>query len=129
MNTAAADVLRQFDLGAGALYPVEVRKSDAITPFEGEWYTWIFGNHKETANFEASTGLREFSPMPDDPWRKLPFKPADGDLAVSRKALDGADVWVEKNLFQSVFVSAALGSTLKSAGLARAFRLAKARVV
>jgi hypothetical protein len=129
VNSAAADVLRQFDLGAGALYPVEVRKSDAITPFEGGWYTWIFGNQKETANFEASIGLRQFSPRPDSPRRALPFKPADGDLAVSHKALEGADVWVEKNLFQSVFVSAALGNALKSAGLARAFRLAKARVV
>jgi hypothetical protein len=129
VNAVAAAVLRQFDLGDGALYPVEVRKSDATTSFEGEWHTWIFGNQKETANFEASSGLREFSSMPDDPWRKLPFKPANGDLAVSHKALDGADVWVEKNLFQSVFVSAALGNALKSAGLARAFRLAKARVV
>lgn len=129
VNAVAADVLRRFDLGAGALYPVEVRKSDAITPFEGEWYTWIFGNQKETANFEASRGLREFSSNPNSPRRALPFKPADGDLAVSRKALEGADVWVEKNLFQSVFVSAALGNALRSAGLARAFRLAKARVV
>jgi hypothetical protein len=129
VNAVAAAVLRQFDLGGGALYPVEVRKSNAITPFDGEWHTWIFGNQKETASFEASRGLREFSSLPDDPWRNLPFKPADGDLAVSRKALEGADVWVEKNLFQSVFVSAALGSALKSAGLARAFRLVKARVV
>lgn len=129
VNAAAVDVLRQFDLGDGALYPVDVRKSNAITPFEGEWYTWIFGNRKETVDIEASIGLRQFSPHPDSPTRSLPFKPANGDLAVSRKALDGADVWVEKNLFQSVFVSAALGNALKSAGLARAFRLAKARVV
>lgn len=125
----AAEILASFDLGNGALYPVQVLKRDRQTPFDGEWFTWVFGNRKSTADIEASIGLREFSPIPDDPWRKLPFKPADGDLAVSRSALEGPDVWVEENLFHSVFVSGPLGDALKKAKLAKACRLAKARVL
>jgi hypothetical protein len=36
VSRAAADVLRQFDLGGGGLYPVKVLKNDRQTPVGGE---------------------------------------------------------------------------------------------
>lgn len=43
VSKAAADVLRQFDLGGGGLYPVKVATKDRRTPVGGEWFCINFG--------------------------------------------------------------------------------------
>ena len=52
-----------------------------------------------------------------------------GLMAVSAAALGGPDVWVDPTLFKSVFVSGRLGDALDEAGLRKAFRLYRSRVV
>jgi hypothetical protein len=47
VSKAAADVLCQFDLGGGGLYPAKVFKKDRITPVDGEWFCINFGNQKQ----------------------------------------------------------------------------------
>jgi hypothetical protein len=59
----------------------------------------------------------------------MPFVHKDDQLAVSRAAMAGPDVWADPTLFKSVFVSERLGKALREAGLARAFRLFRCRVV
>jgi|1186.fasta_scaffold506511_2 hypothetical protein len=44
VSKAAANVLRQFDLGAGGLYPVKVFKKDRQTALGDEWFCINFGN-------------------------------------------------------------------------------------
>src|SRR3546814_6005494 len=46
VSAGAAEVLRQFDLGSGALYPVAVQKKDNATPVGGAWLCINFGNKK-----------------------------------------------------------------------------------
>src|SRR4051812_20701969 len=48
ISRTVVEVLRQFDLGAGGLYPVNVLKKDRQTPVGGEWFCINFGNRKET---------------------------------------------------------------------------------
>ncbi len=129
ISERAANILRQFDLGDGALYPVSegVYHDDNQTRFPGEFFTWIFGNVKTAF-------------LPDETERKDPFGVAglrwtmptlmqDNDIAVSRAALDGPDVWMESNLMRSVFLSGPLGQALSDAGLGKAFRLKTCRVI
>ena len=59
----------------------------------------------------------------------MPWEMEDGDIAVSRTALAGPDVWVDTALFQSIFLSGPLGDALDEAGLRHDFRLFRCKVV
>ena len=125
----AASVFEKFDLGAGALYPVSEGffQKDKVTPVEGTYFSWIFGNTKDVFLSESSNKIKE----PEVPglWWDIPWDVEDGDIAVSSAALDGPDVWMDKMLFRSVFLSASLGDALVAAGLQKAFRLTRCKVV
>ena len=129
VSERAADVLRQFDLGGGALYPLDaVLQKDRKTPVPGEYFCWIFGNVKEAFLGDESPDARPFVSGLHGEW-KMPFVHRDGQLAVSTDALRGPDVWVDPRLFKSVFVSGPLGNALDQAGLREAFRLFLCRVL
>ena len=129
VSERAADVMRRFDLGGGALHPVSegVYQRDGVTRVPGNYFCWTFGNTKSAFLPEQSRNAR----APDIPgmWWKLPWKPADDDIAVSGSALIGPEVWLDDMLFKSVFLSGPLGDALDDAGLRKAFRLFKCRVI
>jgi hypothetical protein len=129
VSARAADVLRKFDLGGGALYPVTegIFLEDEVTRIDGDYYCWIFGNIKMGLMPEVSANLRP--PAVEGLWYHMPWKLADGDVAVSKDVLGGPDVWLDKMLFQSIFLSRELGDALDAVGLRKAFRLYKARVI
>jgi hypothetical protein len=128
VSERAANVLREFDLGGGALHPVSqgVFRSDGVTPVPGTFSCWIFGNTKEAFLPDLSRNMRK----PEVPglWWKMPWKLQDDDVAVSAAAVVGSDVWLDPMLFKSVFVSGPLGDALDRAGLRQAFRLFRCRV-
>lgn len=129
VSERAADVLRKFDLGSGALYPLTegVFQKDRVTRLPGNYFCWTFGNTKSVFLPEVSQKVR--APEVPGLWWKMPWNPVDGDIAVSRDALTGPDVWVDKILFQSIFLSGPLGDALDEIGLLETFRLFKCRVV
>ena len=59
VSSAAADVLRQFDLGRGELRPVRVLKKDRRTPVGGDWFTLSFGNRKRALVPGQSRNIRQ----------------------------------------------------------------------
>lgn len=128
VSERAADVIRQFDLGGGSLYPVTegVFQSDNITPVRGNYFCWIFGNAKNAFLPEASKNVEP--PAIPGLWWDMPWKPQDNDIAVSQAALSGADVWLDPMLFKSLFLSSSLGDALDQAGMRKSFRLYKCRV-
>ena len=128
VNEAAAQVLRLHDMGAGALYPVEVLERDRKTPARGgPWFCWNFGNVKHAIVVEECRGLR---PNPFyRQQRRLPPDVEDDDIAVSAAALRGPDVWVDPALNDTLFVSGRLGAALHEVELDGAFRLRRCRVV
>ena len=129
VSERAANVLRQFELGGGALYPVDrVFQRDRLTPISGTFFCWIFGNTKAAFAAEQSQEARPFAGPNSGRW-KMPFVHKDDQLAVSQMALGGPDVWVDPTLFKSVFVSGRAGEALDQAGLRRAFRLFRCRVI
>ena len=120
VNAKAANVLRAYDLGGGALYPVAMLQRDKKTPLAGEWFCWNFGNVKEAF-------VREVSRVKVNRYAKSIVSPPDdmqdGDLTVSAAALEGPDVWVDHGLENSLFVSGQLAAALRKAQLDKAFRL------
>jgi hypothetical protein len=73
VSERAADVLRRFDVGAGALYPVDaVFEKDRTTRIPGNFFCWIFGNSKSAFAADESPAVRPFA-GPNSGRRKMPF--------------------------------------------------------
>ena len=130
MSSRVADILRQFNLGGGALHHVTegVFQDDNETRIEGEYFTWIFGNTR-------TAFLEQFSPRVEALGAggrgrcSLDSSQADDDIAVSSAALTGSDVWVDPILFKSIFLSGPLGEALVKGGLQKPLFLVRCRVI
>jgi hypothetical protein len=128
VSAAAADVLRRFDLGGGGLYPVEMLRKDRTTPIGGEWFCLNFGNVKQAFRGGRDSPKARQSGPSGTRWR-LPFVLRDGDLAVTRAALEGPDIWVDPAISPAFFVSDRLAQALKVAEVDQPFGLKKCRIV
>lgn len=123
ISEAAARILREFDLGNGALYPVRLTEADMKTPIGEGWYCFNFGNAKPSVVREETRGM-----VPPRPgfWLLSGMR-KDGDIAVSEAALAGPDVWVDPRLIRGFFVSAEVGKAIKQAKL-KGFFLSKCKL-
>lgn len=89
VSTAVADVLREFDLGSGGLFPVKVMKKDRATPIDGEWFCINFGNRKSAICPDSSKNIYyDYIRNGEKGWF-LMAKAQDDDVAVSSSALVG----------------------------------------
>ena len=132
VSAACADVLRQFDLGQTALYPVEIFQHDKKSRVEGEYFYLAFGETKnvfEPNETPDATGLSTGATQkPIRFWRpRAGFE--DGNIAVNKLALEGVDLWIDPSLLRIFFLSHALVQALKAAKLTRRFGLRKCRIV
>jgi hypothetical protein len=127
VSNPVADVLRQFDLGGGGLYPVKVLKKDRKTPIGDRWYCLNFGNVKTAYR---GGGVNMSPNIPEPPVsHSAPMILQDNRLTLGFDALDGPDIWVDPQIHSIFFVSNRLAMALKAAGVARAFGLKKCRVI
>ena len=129
VSARAADILGQFDLGQGALYPISegVFQADNVTPVMGDYFTWNFGATKTGLVPDRSQGLRPAGIS--GRVFKCPWKMSDECVCVSANVTSDSDVWLDPALFQSLFLSRELGDALDNAKLRKAFRLYKALVI
>ena len=123
VSEACAEVLKGFDLGSGGLYPVRIFQKDRKTPVPGDYYCLNFGSVKETFQPEGSPKAYK-SQHGGDFWMP-PFVVKDGDIAVSRAALAGSDLWVDPKMERAFFVSGGLANALKAAKLNLGLRRCK----
>jgi hypothetical protein len=127
-SVAFAEVLRQFNLGRTALYPTRLLQHDRKTPVEGsDYYCLGFGERKEVFLPTESPGATK--PHEDQDIWKLSLDPKDDDLAVTPRALDGVDLWMDPRVRHAFFLSDRLVMALKSAKLARRLGLRRCRVI
>lgn len=126
VSRKAADIIGQFDLGDGGLYPVQIFQSDRTTPVEGEFLCLNVGAQKSA--FLPEQSPRVANRIPDYSWG-LPDRDIDDALHVSAAALAGPDLWYDPRVYNGFFLSEALGTALKKAGMAKAFRLYHCPVV
>ncbi|MBC9881188.1 hypothetical protein G8O24_28050 [Bradyrhizobium sp. INPA01-394B] len=129
VSKATADVLRQFNLGYGALYPVKVLRNDRQTPVGGEWFCINFGNRKSSLAVSESTSLRERYIRPGEKGWVPKAATKDGDIAVLKSACSGPDVWIDPQVGHAFFLSDALGKALKKAKADAGLFLHKCRVL
>lgn len=128
VSAAAADILRQFEMGEGALYPVELFKKDRATPMGEGWFCLNFGNVKHAFKGGADSPKARRSGPSGTRWR-LPYVLKDGDLAVTRAALDGPDIWIDPAISPAFFVSDRLAQALRAAGVHKPFGLKRCRII
>ena len=114
-------------LGKGALYPVELFQHDRKTPVEEEYFCINFGNQKQAVVPEYSPKLRK--PYPAVDLWKLPFVLENGDVAVTKAALEGSNLWIDPQIWGGLFLSDPLVKALKEAKLTRQFKLRKCRMI
>ena len=127
-----ADLLPHFDLGEGGeLVPFTIYNDDKITPKEGPFFFLNYAARKDTLVPEQTQKIREFYRIKADGvmlW-KNEFEWADGDVVVTEEALNGADLWFEKQLHMSLFVSDRLAKAITQAKLNFDFGLLRCEVV
>lgn len=129
IRKGSADILRQFDLGEGALYPTQLWYPDRVTPIDAEVFYLSQGNWKDAF-------LKDLSPTADE-WPRLgkpslwglPPIPKGGDLVFSPEALTGPDIWFDKSITTYIFfISDRLAKALGEAGLAADWKLIRCAV-
>lgn len=125
VSAKAAEVLRAHDLGAGALYAVNVYGKDRETPLGDGWFCINFGNRKSAFLIEHAQRTRAQVGGKSPVFATL----KDDEFAVSTAALDGPDIWVDPQLWDSIFFSERLGRALKKTKAAHGFYLRSCRVI
>lgn len=123
---ACADVIRQFDLGAGGVVPAQFFQFDDETPVPGEYFVLNYGAKKDAFLPNRSRRILQ-DPSFADRWE--PDDPRDGDIAVSADADHGADLWIDPGLWRRFFVSDGLAAALKEAGFDTNFFMTRCHVV
>jgi len=129
VSTELADILRQFELGASALYPIKIFQHDRETPVPGRYECLSFGERKETFIPEKTERVRRHFDDKQDVW-ELPSAFRDDEVAVRETALSGPDLWMETPRLPHVFfLSDPLVQAIKSAKLSRTMGLRRCRVI
>ena len=127
VSKESANVLRHFDLGEGALYPVRLWHPDRVTPVPGEYFYLSQGNRKNAFLPEHSPNARKIY-RDRDLWWPVP-NPEDDQLVFSIASLDGPDVWWDDRIMSYFFISDRLAQALLQAGIARDWQLLRCPVV
>ena len=133
VSDAVAEVFRQFDLGAGGVYPTQIVKRDRqrnLHDLGFQMNYWCIGNSKKTFLPERSEGAQTTHlPQRNGTFHRVEGPLAPDALALDRTCLDGPDVWREGMLNVDCFFSERLVRALKAARLATRFGFVRCRVI
>lgn len=126
-----AAILRDHDLGAGALHPLTVQDANGKVDSTDAFFFWNIGNKLGHFLPEQSTGI-EVAHDPGKPPEEQPYSPEilpkDDALAFSRDCLAGPDAWREKYLLKGTVFSDRLMQALGAAKLDKYFEPIRCRV-
>ncbi|WP_152967570.1 hypothetical protein [Pannonibacter phragmitetus] len=126
LSGESAAVLRSFDIGEGALYPVRLWHPDQTTPMPGEFFYLSQGNKKNAFLPDLSEGFDLISSS--KPWQISLGRPKKPKLFFSTGAFAGPDIWWDKSIYGDFFISNRLKLALSKRGLARDWRLMRCSV-
>lgn len=124
-----ASHMRNFDLGNGNLYPVEVLQVDRETKIGDEWFCVNFGNRKNGIVAEQSVPMYDTYVYGGTKAWQPHTTIKDDDIAVSVSVLNGAEIWKDPCVADAFFLSDSLGKALKKAKLEKAFHMHTCRIV
>ncbi|WP_447894615.1 Imm43 family immunity protein [Vreelandella sp. GE22] len=126
VSNKIAKILELFELGRTRLHPVELYHHDQETQIEGKYFCLIFSERKDTF-------LPEYSPKVDrhpyvEGWTPSPAGIKEA-IALSDKALNGLDIWIEDTIWNVFFMSDEIYQSLLKENLANSFDLVRCRVI
>jgi len=119
------EILKQFDLGNGGLYPVKLYQHDKATLISEDYAQLHIGNQKDTVILEESPCLQEIAPN-YGVYHYLTSE-KDDELAVHKSADEAPDIWADPKMMNTIFFSSRLAEALISAGFKKACRLTRCR--
>jgi hypothetical protein len=119
LRSDAANILRQYDMGGGALYPAAFYENDKTQLVSDQIFLLNIGNQKKTLIAEIS----DLESTRHDETFYLPLELRGKTLVAYRSALDGPDIWADPRIRDVFFMSDRLVQALTKAKLSRAFRL------
>lgn len=125
VSKAVADILIQFDLGEGAIYPVNIFRNDRTTRIDGDFYCINFGNRKNAFLPDRSSNVEIFV---RDIWQAR-ARMTDYDIALTNISRHGSDIWIDPQFDSAIFMSSGLGIALKKSKSDRGFFLKKCRII
>jgi hypothetical protein len=126
-----AETLHRFDLGEGGLLPLRIFQEDLTTPEPGEFFFVNFGARKDSLVAEQSKALKKLyvdRATGRQVW-SVSLRLEDGDIALTSAALEGADLWNEERIHSKIFMSEALVTAIREAGVQIDFHLSECRIV
>lgn len=125
-----AEVLKKIDLGEGGLIEFPIYAADKTTQLPGPFYLLNFGAIKDSFVPSESKKLRVRRTIENDGYERWgTYRLEDGDIAVTREALEGADLWFERKLEKRIFMSGRLYDAILEAKVETKFQFAKARMI
>lgn len=125
-----AEVLKNFDLGEGGLIEFPIYEADKITQLPGPFYFLNFGAIKDSFVPSKSKKLYSRRTIENDGYELwATYKLEDGDIALTGAALEGADLWFERKLEDSIFMSGRLHDAILAAKVKTKFQFAKAQII
>jgi hypothetical protein len=127
VSEKSAAALSKFDLGGAEFIKVKITQEDKVTDLPGSYFFINFGRTKSAFVPEQTVGAKKGSPPRID-WR-LPLTLEDGLVVVNQQALVGQDMWFDTYVCRAFFISSRLQDALKRAGVDKAFKLFRCKVV
>ena len=127
LSNLGMTVFKEFDLGEGGFVPTKIYQYDRTIPVEGEYFCLNFGTRKHGCIVDKSRNLQRASGGPFPFWIRADSQ--DYDIAVSKAAFVGADLWTDHSLGEAVFMSDQLVKALAEFGMAEKFDLKRCLLV
>lgn len=124
----SADVVRSFDMGEGAFYPVRLWHPDRKTLMPGEFFYLSQGNRKD-AFLQERSDKEGIDAMSQGRWRIDIVHSRPPLLFFSESALHGPDIWWDKSIYKHFFISDRLKRGLDQRRLSRDWHLTRCPVV
>ena len=127
-----AAVLREHDMGNGALHPVEVQDHKGNIVSDNDYFFWNIGNKLMHFSPNDSFDVRKSNygnEKPGEHYYSPPVIPAENSLAFSRNCLTSPDAWQEAYLMKGTILSDRLMQALGKANLDKYFEPIRCRVI
>ncbi|MEI2296751.1 hypothetical protein [Ensifer sp. MJa1] len=125
-----AEVLKDFDLGKGGLIEFPIYAADKTTRLPGPFYLLNFGAIKDSFVPGESRRLHPERTVEQNGYELwAAYDIEDGDIALTAAAFEGADLWLERKLQRTLFISGRLHDAIIAAKVKVKFRSVRARIV
>lgn len=129
VSSTSADRLRDHDMGASRLVPVDLLHPDQKTKLEGDWFYLVLGDGKPCFQWDQSEGLIPLGENNDLFMINNKDHVSDGDLVFSREVLTTPDIWFDPAIIEAPIISDRLALALKAAKVAKHWDLLRCKVI